>query len=72
MLLVCVCVCVGWGIVSPMRKENLEGVTNELKVLYSGIDSAKIRLIRKVVIKKREVRQFFYKNPLAPHPLRAL
>jgi hypothetical protein len=43
----------------------------DLKVLSSEMDTAEIRLIRKVVIKERGA-AFFKKNPPAPHLLRAL
>jgi hypothetical protein len=42
-----------------------------LKVLPSEMDTAEIRLLRKVVIKERGA-EVFWKNPPAPHPLRAL
>jgi len=41
-----------------------------LKVLPSEMDKAEIRLLRKVVIKERGA-EVFWKNPPAPHPLRA-
>ncbi len=42
-----------------------------LKVLYSEMDPAEIRLIQYVIIKERGV-EVFWKNMPAPHPLRAL
>jgi hypothetical protein len=51
--------------------DKLSYTEQELIVLSSEMDPAEIRLIRKVVIEERG-EEMFWKNPPAPHPLRAL